>query len=69
MRKKSVSLAISLPRGRRWQPSDGVFANKSYCSLCSESRRAIAAEALGLRPLNDVSAPYFLPRALRANGS
>jgi len=73
MSKRSVSLSTALPRcrfcKRAWQPVEGVVATNSYCSLCSETRRAIAAKQLGLRPLNqeDVAGPYLLRRRLRAS--
>lgn len=71
MSKNSVNLAIARPRCRHcsrfWTPDEGVSADQSYCPLCAESRRAIAAKSLGLRPLRsgDAIQGYFLPRSLR----
>lgn len=71
MSKRPERLAVLRPQcrfcGRYWMPADGVVANSSYCSACSDSRRALASEQLGLRPLTaaDAVGPYLLPSALR----
>lgn len=71
MSNRSKRLTILRPQcrfcGRYWMPADGVVANSSFCSACSDSRRALASEHLGLRPLTsaDTVGPYLLPRALR----
>lgn len=71
MSNRPKRLAVLRPRcrfcGRYWTPEDGIVADSSYCSACSESRRLLAAEHLGLRPLTaaDAVGPYLLPRALR----
>jgi hypothetical protein len=54
---------------RTWRPADGVVASDSFCSVCSESRREIAAKHLELARLSpDGNVPYLLPRALRPKG-
>ncbi len=71
MSKNLKYFSIALPRcrhcSRPWTPDDGVSAQHSYCPLCVASRRAIATEALELKPLalTDTTHGYFLPRSLR----
>lgn len=51
---------------RSWIPTNGLSADRTYCSECSRSRQAVAAQALGLKPLapSDAAGSYFLPRRL-----
>lgn len=71
MSTKHENLNAALPRcrycQRYWQPEEGVVASNAYCSVCSMSRRAIAAKQLGLKPLSqlDRNERYVLPRSLR----
>lgn len=66
MSTKHENLNAALPRcrycQRYWQP-EGVVASNAYCSVCSMSRRAIAAKQLGLKPLSqlDRNERYVLP--------
>ena len=71
MSKRSPYLAAVLPRcrhcGRYWKPAEGVVASKSYCPLCSEARRTIAARVFGAGPVPPLEEGqrYILPRWMR----
>ena len=71
MSKRALSLAIARPRcrncSRPWTPAEGVSAEQAYCPLCSDSRRAAAVKALGLRPLSaaDFDGKYLRPQPRR----
>lgn len=64
-------MMMNLPRcrhcGQPWAPPVGVVAAQSFCCRCSQERRQIATDKLGLGPLQpeDFDGPYLVPRALR----
>jgi len=71
MDSKPLNFDIALSRcrhcGAHWLPAEGIVANDAYCEECATSRRAIAAEGLGLARLNRqaIQGEYLLPRSLR----
>lgn len=71
MSNRSRNLAVLRPQcrfcQRYWTPEDGVVASSTYCSVCSDERRAVAADHLDLKSLTaaEVAGPYLLPRMLR----
>ena len=50
---------------RPWQPEEGVSARASYCRVCADDRRAIAADVLDWSGPIASAGGYLLPSGRR----